>query len=214
MCTLPAFPVLRGTVVTLEPLSAAHAADLAIAAEENRDAYAFTGVPRAWEVEDYLAAHFARADSGRLAPFALIRRADGRAVGCSAYWDPRYWPGTDARTRPVPAAAGRALHARERLALPPPSLSPALAHVSASAFGSSPAGRCPSRPVPIVGLPDDPDGGAGNGGCDEPARCRLPRGVAGRASAAADSGKGTDPAARHPECGPSAAADGARRQGV
>jgi hypothetical protein len=34
MCTLPAFPVLRGTVVTLEPLSAAHAADFAIAAEE------------------------------------------------------------------------------------------------------------------------------------------------------------------------------------
>ncbi|MFJ9174827.1 GNAT family N-acetyltransferase [Streptomyces sp. NPDC102360] len=28
-----------------------------------------------------------------LVPFAQIRRSDGRAVGCTAYWDPRYWPG-------------------------------------------------------------------------------------------------------------------------
>lgn len=27
-------------------------------------------------------------------PFAQIRQADGRAVGCTAYWDPRYWPGS------------------------------------------------------------------------------------------------------------------------
>jgi len=28
-----------------------------------------------------------------MAPFAQIRRADGRAVGCTAYWSPRLWPG-------------------------------------------------------------------------------------------------------------------------
>jgi RimJ/RimL family protein N-acetyltransferase len=27
-----------------------------------------------------------------MAPFAQIRRSDGRAVGCTAYWDPRRWP--------------------------------------------------------------------------------------------------------------------------
>lgn len=85
-------PALEGSLVRLEPLSASHAADLAVAAEEDRSSYGFTLVPRAGEVGDYLAAQFARAAQG-LIPFAQIRRADGRAVGCTAYWDPRYWPG-------------------------------------------------------------------------------------------------------------------------
>ena len=28
-----------------------------------------------------------------LAPFAQIRQGDGRAIGVTAYWDPRFWPG-------------------------------------------------------------------------------------------------------------------------
>jgi len=28
-----------------------------------------------------------------LVPFAQVRLSDGRAVGCTAYWDPRVWPG-------------------------------------------------------------------------------------------------------------------------
>jgi RimJ/RimL family protein N-acetyltransferase len=87
-------PPLEGFLVRLEPLSAGHAADLAVAAEEDRASYGFTLVPRAGEVSGYLAAQFARAGQG-LIPFAQIRRADGRAVGCTAYWDPRYWPGRD-----------------------------------------------------------------------------------------------------------------------
>lgn len=90
---LPDVPVLHGSLVRLEPLSAAHAADLAIAAEQDREAYGFTVVPRAWELEQYLAAHSERAKNGMLAPFAQIRRGDGRAVGVTAYWDPRLWPG-------------------------------------------------------------------------------------------------------------------------
>lgn len=43
------------------------------------------------EVGDYLEAQFARVVKG-LIPFARIRRTDGRAVGCTAYGDPRYWP--------------------------------------------------------------------------------------------------------------------------
>jgi RimJ/RimL family protein N-acetyltransferase len=73
-------------------LSGRHADDLAVAAEEDRSSYRFTLVPRAAEVGDYLAAQLARAAQG-LIPFAQVRRADGRAVGCTAYWDPRYWPG-------------------------------------------------------------------------------------------------------------------------
>jgi len=85
-------PVLEGLLARLEPLSAGHADDLAVAAEEDRSSYGFTLVPRADEVGGYLAAQFARAAQG-LIPFAQVRKADGRAVGCTAYWDPRYWPG-------------------------------------------------------------------------------------------------------------------------
>ena len=87
-------PVLEGSLVRLEPLSASHAKDLAIAAEEDRASYGLTLVPRAGEVDSYLAAQLARAEQG-LTPFAQIRRSDSRAVGCTAYWDPRYWPGRD-----------------------------------------------------------------------------------------------------------------------
>jgi N-acetyltransferase len=87
-------PALEGSLVRLESLAATHAEDLAIAAEEDRGSYGLTLVPRAGEVDRYLAAQFARSGQG-LIPFAQIRRSDGRAVGCTAYWDPRYWPGCD-----------------------------------------------------------------------------------------------------------------------
>jgi RimJ/RimL family protein N-acetyltransferase len=85
-------PVLEGAQVRLEPLSNRHAGDLAAAAEEDRSSYDFTLVPRGSEVNGYLDSQFARITQG-LIPFAQIRRSDGRAVGCTAYWDPRYWPG-------------------------------------------------------------------------------------------------------------------------
>jgi N-acetyltransferase len=84
---------LTGRLVRLEPLSVSHAAELAAAAEENRTAYEWTFVPRAEQVEEYIAAHLPRADEGRMIPFAQIRLTDGCAVGCTAYWDPRPWPG-------------------------------------------------------------------------------------------------------------------------
>ncbi|MFI0356815.1 GNAT family N-acetyltransferase [Actinomadura sp. 9N407] len=87
-------PVLEGSLVRLEPLSLDHVDDLALAAEEDRGSYAFTLVPRAGEVTAFVRAHFARAEQG-VVPFAQVRRADGRAVGCTAYLDPRYWPGRD-----------------------------------------------------------------------------------------------------------------------
>jgi len=87
-----AVPVLEGSLVRLEPLAVRHAEDLAWAAEQDRGSYAYTLVPRASEVGGYLTAQFERVPQG-LVPFAQIRRADGRAVGCTAYWDPRYWPG-------------------------------------------------------------------------------------------------------------------------
>jgi RimJ/RimL family protein N-acetyltransferase len=87
-------PVLEGSLVRLEPLAVCHAGSLAAAAEEDRGSYGHTLVPRGSEVGGYLDAQFARAAQG-LIPFAQIRRADGRAVGCTAYWAPRTWPGRD-----------------------------------------------------------------------------------------------------------------------
>jgi RimJ/RimL family protein N-acetyltransferase len=86
-------PALEGNLVRLEPLSMDHAADLAVAADEDRGAYGFTLVPSGPQTEAYLRSQFQRAETGKLAPFAQIRQADGRAVGCTAYWDPRTWPG-------------------------------------------------------------------------------------------------------------------------
>ncbi|MEU4327309.1 GNAT family N-acetyltransferase [Nonomuraea dietziae] len=83
-------PVLSGAAVRLEPLTMDHAPELAQAAEEDRSSYAFTLVPRADEVEAYLQAQLSREG---LTPFAQIRLQDGKAVGCTAFWDPRYWPG-------------------------------------------------------------------------------------------------------------------------
>ncbi|HEY2281680.1 MAG TPA: GNAT family protein [Streptosporangiaceae bacterium] len=93
MSFLKEIPVLCGSLVRLEPLSAGHVAGLARAAEEDRGSYAFTVVPRADEVQAYLAAQSGRADAGELVPFAQVRVADGQAVGCTSYGHPRYWPG-------------------------------------------------------------------------------------------------------------------------
>jgi len=87
-------PILEGSLIRLEPLSFSHVTDLSVAAEEDRSSYAFTLVPRSNEVEQYIAAQVDRVPQG-LVPFAQVRRTDGRAIGCTAYWDPRYWPGRD-----------------------------------------------------------------------------------------------------------------------
>lgn len=88
----PVWPTLEGRLVRLEPLGHQHAPDLAVACEEDRDTYAFTWVPRAAEVGQYIDAQLARGEAGKLAPYAVVEKATGRAVGATAYWDPRPWP--------------------------------------------------------------------------------------------------------------------------
>jgi N-acetyltransferase len=85
-------PALSGSLVRLEPLSARPVPDLTEAAEESRAAYGFTWVPRAAEAGDYVREQQERIG---LTPFAQIRLADGKAVGCTAYWDLRTWPDSD-----------------------------------------------------------------------------------------------------------------------
>ena len=87
--------MLEGELVRLEPLERRHAAALAVAVEEDRDTYAFTWVPRADEVGAYVDAQLARAATGRLAPYAQVSVATGRAVGATSYWEPRCWLADD-----------------------------------------------------------------------------------------------------------------------
>ena len=89
---MPNVPVLEGVLVRLEHLSSNHAADLAAAAEENRGTYGFSWVPTAAQVDDYLRDQFDRVRAGSMVALAQIRREDGRAVGCTAFWNPRTWP--------------------------------------------------------------------------------------------------------------------------
>ncbi|WP_405972178.1 GNAT family N-acetyltransferase [Streptomyces sp. NBC_00988] len=84
-------PVLAGELVRLEPLDHRHAADLAVAAEENRGSYEFTWVPKADEVPAYIDAQLGRAATGQLAPYAQVLTSTGKAVGVTAYWEPRSW---------------------------------------------------------------------------------------------------------------------------
>jgi RimJ/RimL family protein N-acetyltransferase len=85
-------PVLDGRLVRLEPLERRHAEDLAAAATEDRAAYRFTWVPTAGEVDEYLDAQLGRAAAGVLRPYAQILKESGKAVGVTAFWDPRPWP--------------------------------------------------------------------------------------------------------------------------
>ena len=90
--SIPSSTVLSGSLVRLEPLSAGHIPALARAAEENRSAYAWTLVPRAGDVADYVAAQLTRPG---LTPFAQVRLSDGAVVGCTSYHDARLWPDRD-----------------------------------------------------------------------------------------------------------------------
>lgn len=85
-------PVLEGVLVRLEPLSLAHSTDLAEAVEEDRSAFGYTWVPDGSGIGHYIGHQLQQARSGKLTPLTQIRLADNRAVGCTAYWDPRAWP--------------------------------------------------------------------------------------------------------------------------
>lgn len=88
--------MLRGEVVTLEPLTTDHVDDLVAAASEDRGSYGFTIVPsnRA-ETVRYVDALLAAADRGETWPFVQRRVADGRVVGTTRYLEPRRWFGRD-----------------------------------------------------------------------------------------------------------------------
>lgn len=86
------WPVLEGRLVRLEPLGHCHAAALAVACEEDRRSYQFTGVPAGVDIPAYINAQLGQAAAGKLAPYAVVDQVSGCAVGATAYCDPRPWP--------------------------------------------------------------------------------------------------------------------------
>jgi RimJ/RimL family protein N-acetyltransferase len=89
------WPVLEGRLVRLEPLGRRHAADLAVACEEDRASYRFTSVPAAGGIDAYIDARLGGVAARTVAPYAVVDLSSGRAVGATAYWDARYWPDGD-----------------------------------------------------------------------------------------------------------------------
>lgn len=83
-------PVLEGWRVRLEALDHRHVAALADAASQSQESYAYTAVPvTVDEVANYVNELGGLAAAGRLVPYAQIDRQSGRAVGATAFWDPR-----------------------------------------------------------------------------------------------------------------------------
>jgi RimJ/RimL family protein N-acetyltransferase len=84
-------PVLAGRLVRLEPLASVHVEDLAEAAAESRETFAYTTVPDGPEelagyVQERLSSH-------DVMPFAQVRTDDGRVLGCTSFLSFRWWPG-------------------------------------------------------------------------------------------------------------------------
>jgi N-acetyltransferase len=86
-------PILQGALVRLEPLSETHSTDLAEVVEEDRSTFGHTWVPDRAGMDHYIGHQLQQARSGKLIPLVQVRLGDNRAVGCTAYWDPRAWPG-------------------------------------------------------------------------------------------------------------------------
>jgi len=85
---------LIGRYVRLEPLTMAHAADLAAAAVD-RSTYAYTWVPDGvGEAETFVADALAEEAAGNHLPFATVALPDDRVVGSTRFIDtaPWQWP--------------------------------------------------------------------------------------------------------------------------
>ncbi|MFF4588715.1 GNAT family N-acetyltransferase [Streptomyces sp. NPDC001388] len=93
MSSIPEGTVLEGALVRLEPLEHRHAAELAVAAEEDRETYGYTQVPAAREIGGYIDDKLAGAASGLITAYAQVSLVTGRAVGVTGYCEPRSWRG-------------------------------------------------------------------------------------------------------------------------
>ena len=87
---------LHGHHVRLEPLTLAHAPALLESADRDRSTYGYTPVPDTLErMEAYITGLLADAERDTAQPFAQVRVADGKPVGCTRYLNMLWWPNRD-----------------------------------------------------------------------------------------------------------------------
>lgn len=87
-------PPLSGRIVRLEPLSVAHVDGLSAAADEVRESYSYTTVPRGRTgVVAYVQSIAAAVHTGETLAFAQVRVADDVAVGVTRFLTFRSRPG-------------------------------------------------------------------------------------------------------------------------
>jgi len=87
-----AVPLLEGRFVRLEPLSHDHADRLAAASAADPSLYRLTQAPQgADETARYVAAALQLRDTGKAAPFATVRVADGAVIGSTRFFDLERW---------------------------------------------------------------------------------------------------------------------------
>jgi RimJ/RimL family protein N-acetyltransferase len=84
---------LRGKHVLLEPLEAAHAADLAAASAGDPSFYSWTYVPQGEkDMSRYIDAALATRDAGTAWPFVTRSALTGKVIGATRYFDLEWWP--------------------------------------------------------------------------------------------------------------------------
>jgi N-acetyltransferase len=86
-------PVLKGSVVRLEPLTLDHAAALAAASSDGDHAlYQWTVVPRTLaDMTAYIQTALDWQDAGTALPFAIVRLSDNAVTGTTRYWNMEHW---------------------------------------------------------------------------------------------------------------------------
>ncbi|MEK8132804.1 GNAT family protein [Paenibacillus filicis] len=100
---------LRGSLVSLEPMSIDHVPDLCSAGSEDRSTYGYTNVPDgADETKRYVEGALQSLEKGRALPFAVRHLETGRIVGTTRFldlevfsWPPPWPPGV--ATGPSPS---------------------------------------------------------------------------------------------------------------
>ena len=99
---------LEGRQVRLEPLAVRHVDGLAAASAGDSDLYRWSPVPQGRaEAARYVETALAWRDAGTAVPFAIVRRADSRVIGCTRFFDLERWawpPGHPSHGRRDPDA--------------------------------------------------------------------------------------------------------------
>lgn len=100
--------VLEGTHVRLEPLGHAHMAGLIEAAAADPSLYRWSPVPLDRDsTQRYVQTALRWREDGTALPFATVRRADGKVVGSTRFWNIERWAwpeGHPRAGRPLPEA--------------------------------------------------------------------------------------------------------------